>query len=309
MFDSQDPILGYHGIHRLTEKFQAGAVIDLLPVFLIPRKPTKKSTNRVDRSQIPLDQIPPDSWISEDADINDRATLKQMMKWYQLLWDKTTGYNGPRAQLQKSLRKLVHTARISNIICIGLGNLNTSDQTKAGSILQHIVASSIAQDLTHLYEAEGITLGNPIRIIAQDSAYTALDRQALSELPVPIEVVTEPEGFLAINRSSLVFSSFPAAPVKELIADLATELPDGKGPAALILNNDRKYKYSGDVDVVKYSRNHPGRYPNVETKAYVKMLESYTRVLDGEQQFGIEFNFYAPGFEWLSGMDIWGRED
>jgi len=294
----------------LTDNFQADGVRDMLPVLLEPGKPAKASTHHVANTNHDFqDQYGPGARILGDPDTIDRVLLKHTMNTYEPLWDKSDRNNGPRAKLHKSLRKLVHTARISNIVCIGLGTLDASDPMKAGSIVQHIAASFIAEDLAQLYEAEGIPLQDSIRIIAQDPAYTDLDRQALSELPVPIEVVSDPEGFLAINEHSLVFSSYPSVPVKQLIADLAIETPGGKGPAALFLNSDREDKFFGDFDVVKYRPNDPRRYANAETKAYVKMLESYTRVLDGERRFGIAFNYERPGFEWLSGMDIWGRED
>ena len=234
-----------------------------------------------------------------------------MYGWY---WRRS----GAPDILHHSLRKLVHTARISNIVCIGLGTLDAPDIAQTRSLVQHFTASFIAYDLEQLYEAEGIPLENPIKIVAQDPAYTSLDRMTLHSLAKPIEVVSDPQGFLAINEGSLVFSSWPSVPVKQLIADLATELPDGKGPAALFLNNDRKDKDFGDVDVARYDLRHygPVRYINAETKAYVEMLESYTRVLDGEQQFGIGFvgklpgfESYLPGFEWFPDMDMWGREE
>ncbi|KAI4907323.1 hypothetical protein J4E90_009826 [Alternaria incomplexa] len=231
-----------------------------------------------------------------------RAFVLGMYEWY---WRSS----GVPEILHRSLRKLVHTARISNIVCIGLGTLDAPDIAQARSLVHHMIASYIAYDLDHLYEAEGIPLEKPIKIVAQDPAYTSLDRITLHSLPKPIEVVSDPQGFLAINEGSLVFSSWPSVPVKQLIADLATELPDGKGPAALFLNNDRKDKEFGDVDVARYDLRHygPVRHINAETKAYVEMLESYTRVFDGEQQFGIDFAGKLPGFEWFPDMDIWGR--
>jgi hypothetical protein len=219
------------------------------------------------------------------------------MNTYEKRWRLNRCITGPRDVLHRSLRKLMHTARISNIVCIGLGPLQTTDGTKASSIVQHMAASSLAQDLTQLYEAEGIPLENPITIIAQDPAYTALDRLALSELPVPIEVVNESEGFLAMNQSSLVFSSNPSVPVKQLIADLATEAPDSKGPAALFINNEFPDKNFGNLDVAVYNRDEKRRLTNPETKGYVKMPESYTRVLDGKWQFENSVTDVVPGFE------------
>ncbi|KAI4949171.1 hypothetical protein J4E91_005635 [Alternaria rosae] len=300
IFSSFDeaPVLFYSGIHELTEIFQADDVRPALPVFLRSGERQEVRTDRVDTSHLRAgDSLP------ESPELHSRPSLAFIMDLYGWYWRSS----GAPDILHHSLRELVHTARISNIVCIGLGTLEAPDLAKARSLVQHMTASFIAYDLEQLYEAEGIPLEKPIKIIAQDPAYTSLDRMTLSALAEPIEVVSDPQGFLAINEGSLVFSSWPSVPVKQLIADLATELPDGKGPAALFLNNDRKDKYLGDMDVARYGlrRYGPVRYINAETKAYVEMLESYTRVFDGEQQFGIGFT----GFEWFPDMDIWGREE
>jgi len=232
--------------------------------------------------------------------------LQSKIDWFEQAWRSS----GARAILHNSLRKLTHTARIANIICIGLGTMDTKEWKGARSILQHVVASFIAQDLTQLYEAEGIPLENSIEIYAQDPAYTHLDRIALGQLlPRRIRAGADPKGFLAIRDDSLVFSSWPSVPVKQLIADLTVDVPDALGPAALFLNNNHEDKVHGDLDVVRYNRDDPVRHTNAESKAYVKLLESYTQVLDGERQFGIGFRDKLPGFEWLSEMDIWGREE
>ena len=214
-----------------------------------------------------------------------------------------------RSHLLDSVQKLKHTARISNIVCIGLGTLHTLDPNQNHSIIQHVVASALAQYLTRMYEAEGVPLEKPIRIIAQDPAYTSRDRQILSQLPVPIEVVTDPKGFLAINESSLVYSAFAMVPVKQIVADLAAAAPDGKGPAALFVNSDFRDKIYGNVDRVVYNRDDPRRFVDPETKRYLTMLESYTRVMDGQKLDRMFYLHTSPmgAYDWFTGMDMWAR--
>lgn len=181
-----------------------------------------------------------------------------------------------------------------------------SDPRRANLTMQHIVASSIAQDLERIYEAEGTPVDTPITIIAQDPAYDELDRRALLDLPVPIKIVSDPEGFLAINESSLVFSSYPAVPVKQLVADLSSEAPDGKGPAALFVNRNPLEKAHGDVNLIRYDWDIERPYTDPHTSDYLRMLESYTQVFDGERLFGEGFRLtmptsngrdYVPGYE------------
>ncbi|KAL1792769.1 hypothetical protein ACET3X_009276 [Alternaria dauci] len=253
--------------------------------------------------------------VEDSTDLCNRVVLKFYMQSPEKLWQTTL----PCYILFNSLRKLKQTARITNIVCIGLGTLQLKDPTKTGSTVQHIVASSIAQDLERIYKANGTPLKRPIRIIAQDPTYNNLDRLALAKLPVPIEIVSDPEGFLAINESSLVFASYPTVPVKQLIADLSSEAPGGRGPAALFLNNNYTGEAHGDVNFVKYDWDAPTRHANPETGAYLRMLESYIRVLDGERRFGENFSLfvpvfegktaYIPGYEWFPRMEVWARTE
>jgi hypothetical protein len=126
------------------------------------------------------------------------------------------------------------------------------------------------------------------------------------DLPVPIKIVSDPQGFLAINESSLVFSSYPAVPVKQLVADLSSEAPDGKGPAALFVNRNLLEKAHGDVNLIRYDWDIERPYTDPHTSDYLRMLESYTQVFDGERLFGEGFRLtmptsngrdYVPGYE------------
>jgi hypothetical protein len=242
--------------------------------------------------------------------VEDQTDYENMhTAWRIPLHDIMWHASDTRSTLLDILQNIKHTAPISNIVCIGLGSLHGSSLKGSISIAQHVVAYTLAQELTRIYKENGILLQKPITIIAQDSAYTQSDRAILSELPVPIETLTDPEGFLAINESSLVFSSSSAAPVKQIIADLATEAPGGKGPAALFLINNDKAKFSGDVDLIRYDWDSPIIAPNPETRGYLTMLECYTQIMDGKRVFGTEGTPILPYHRWLSGMDIYARKE
>ncbi|OWY45010.1 hypothetical protein AALT_g3875 [Alternaria alternata] len=268
---SQDFSLGYNGLHLLATAQSAPqgdhfSLDDMLPIYVRVGKKAKETTN-----------------------LYDRVLQKVRMQNFERLWQWTP----PRHILFDSLNRLKHTARIT-IVCIGLGTLQMSDPRRANLTMQHIVASSIAQDLERIYEAEGTPVDTPITIIAQDPAYDELDRRALLDLPVPIKIVSDPQGFLAINESSLVFSSYPAVPVKQLVADLSSEAPDGKGPAALFVNRNLLEKAHGDVNLIRYDWDIERPYTDPHTSDYLRMLESYTQVFDGERLFGEGFRLTVP---------------
>jgi hypothetical protein len=81
-------------------------------------------------------------------------------------------------------------------------------------MMQHVVASWIASTLTKIYADAGDPVIEPITIIAQDPMYIKKDRDLLSNLANPIDVVFDPQAFLAINSSSLVMSVQPLVPIK-----------------------------------------------------------------------------------------------
>ncbi|KAF1944284.1 hypothetical protein EJ02DRAFT_432600 [Clathrospora elynae] len=218
---------------------------------------------------------------------------------YTTLWDKSI----ERAVLAESLHQLKHTARITNIICIGHGSLDRGP----ASLLQHICASAIAQELTALYNEDGEAPKEPITIIAQDPTYTANDRELLSRLSCPIRVVPDPEAFLAVNESSLIMACYPTIPVKQILPDLAADSLSGKGPAAMFLNNEQCSNGNGGVDVVTAPWRKPLYYANAPSRPYLKMRAVYTKIMDGKKLFGSRFS--DEYFETMYGIEDEGVED
>ncbi|CAN9434749.1 unnamed protein product [Alternaria alternata] len=272
----QDFSLGYNGLHLLATAQPAPqgdhfSLDDMLPIYVRVGKKAKETTNLYHR-------------VLQKALAVDSSTL-YLVRQPQQTEAHSTDY-------EHCLHRTGNPANVRS--------------RRANPTMQHIVASSIAQDLERIYEAEGTPVDTPITIIAQDPAYDELDRRALLDLPVPIKIVSDPEGFLAINESSLVFSSYPAVPVKQLVADLSSEAPDGKGPAALFVNKNLLEKAHGDVNLIRYDWDLERPYTDPHTSDYLRMLESYTQVFDGERLFGEGFRLtmptsngrdYVPGYE------------
>jgi hypothetical protein len=210
----------------------------------------------------------------------DLDLMLRQLAFGTMLWNKSL----ERTVVIHALRKIMelHTVEIDNIVCLGHGSLGCG----VSSIMQHIVVSSIAWELTTLYEEQNRSSHTPVVIVSQDPAYTENDRGLLLGLPIPIRIVPDPEGFLAINDNSLVMSCFPVIPVKQIVADLAADSISGKGPAAVLWNNSWWDEQLGNVDLVNYPWKNVSYFANASSRRSVDMLKRYTKVMDGAEVFG-----------------------
>lgn len=223
--------------------------------------------------------------FTEDEELEDydMDIMIQQLGIGMALWDGCFEHK----VLLGSLRKMVtsNAAQVTNIVCIGHGGFGR----ELASIMQHIVASSIAKELASLYVECGKPLATPITITAQDPAYSASVEWLLSRLPTPIQIVVDPEGFLEINESSFVMSCYPVVPVKQMIADLATDSTAGKGPAAVMTNNSSWDDKHGGVDVVTYLWTEVVYFANPGSRRWLDMLKIYEKMMDGSEAFGNRF--------------------
>ena len=159
----------------------------------------------------------------------------------------------------------------------------------------------MAKELTAMYEQSGTPLNEPITIIAQDPVYTRDDVTILSHLPVRISIVSDPDGFLAIDESTLVMSLYPNVPVKQIVADLAAE---GKGPAAMFWNDDSWDIEHGGVDIVTYQST-VKYFVNAGSSRLADMLGGYVKVMDGDAEF--DRSNEVASFDLLQGAHLWAR--
>ncbi|KAF1831117.1 hypothetical protein BDW02DRAFT_70086 [Decorospora gaudefroyi] len=275
------PILRYNSIHTLADPFPYGFYRDH-PGQDIRTDKNRDGGNLEDMirfSKFPF-YISFDQKVKEGRQIAlpEFTRLISIMKafWYRSI---------EREKLRECISHLKHTVQISNIVCIEPGSLDNSK-----SMVQHLVLCTIAQELTELYEQDGRALRDPIEIVAQDPGYTAVPREFFLQLPVPIRITNNPEAFACINDSSLVMSFNPFIPLRQIIADLATETPSGKGPAALFLKGHTDDEKLGNFDLVSYEWTKPFQSINPVTRRYVAMLCNYTKVMDGKELFGERFN-------------------
>lgn len=142
-----------------------------------------------------------------------------------LLWQNSTTCKHLAALVQD----LLGTNTVKKVLCFGLGDFcrsapewlkkqsdswdGTSDvKNLMGCMIQHSMALTIAQ----------LCRGNETALLlAQDPDYTEVAEKILTKKEFKIVGPHGAGGFAEIDEESIVISPFVAAPVKQIIADLA----------------------------------------------------------------------------------------
>lgn len=119
----------------------------------------------------------------------------------------------------KSRQDYFKNGGVSNIISFGSGTFtgNVKADWRTHSTFQHA-------SLLTLREFVRETLGDvdDIKILAQDPAYTQVDKDVLTERR--IDILEDPDGFLELDDRSIVVSCALAAPIKQIVMDLCRPL-------------------------------------------------------------------------------------
>lgn len=115
-------------------------------------------------------------------------------------------------EFKSSFRKSLRGKTVTKIICFALGDLSTYYKD---SPTQHAVALTMAE-----IARDG---KQKIRLLAQDPGYTDISKAFLKRSGRDFEIVGEhgAGGFAEVDEQSVVFSAFPLAPVRQVIADIA----------------------------------------------------------------------------------------
>lgn len=157
-----------------------------------------------------------------------REHIKQPMEVFtekELMWNNSM----IRKDLTKMVKDLLGTKTIKKVICFGLGDFcrtapewykrkheswNEASDVKeiTGSIIQHSMARTIAQTC----QVNGIVPS----LLTQDPNYTGVAAKILTERGFKVVGPHGAGGFAEVDEDSIVISAFPAAPVKQIIADL-----------------------------------------------------------------------------------------
>ena len=166
-------------------------------------------------------------WTNQTAR-NFRGLIAQPMQVFDekhLLWQNSKTCKDLTALVQGVLG----TKIVKKVLCFGLGDFCRSApewlkkqhdswdeslevKNVMGCMIQHSVALTIAQ----------LCRGNEtLPLIAQDPEYTEVAEDILAHKEFKIIGTHGAGGFAEIDEDSIIISPFAAAPVKQIIADLA----------------------------------------------------------------------------------------
>jgi hypothetical protein len=127
------------------------------------------------------------------------------------------------------VQDVLGTNTVKKVLCFGLGDFcrtapewlknqhvvwdeNSEVKNVMGCMIQHSMALTIAQ----------FCRGNePLPLLAQDPEYTKVAEDILTKKEFKIVGTHGAGGFAEIDKDSIIISPFAAAPVKQIIADLA----------------------------------------------------------------------------------------
>ncbi|KAF2036286.1 hypothetical protein EK21DRAFT_106388 [Setomelanomma holmii] len=165
----------------------------------------------------------------------------------QAFWDSSH----ERLELVKVVQGMKDAPAINAIVCFALGSL-CETQHRGLSATQHMAAVTIANELRKNYQA-AYQECDPIRIIAQDPAYVAADIELLqTAFELPIEVVQDLDGLLAIDASTFVMTVFPTFSFCQILADLASE-DKCISPAAIFWTQPRIRIFEEDSNAIPFA--------------------------------------------------------
>lgn len=152
----------------------------------------------------------------------------QVFEEKQLLWQNSKTCR----QLAALVQDVLGTNTVKKILCFGLGDFcrsapewlkkqhdswdeNLEVKNVMGCMIQHSMALTIAQ----------LCRGNEtLPLLAQDPDYTEAAEDILTNKEFKIVGTHGAGGFAEIDEDSIIISPFAAAPVKQIIADLARPL-------------------------------------------------------------------------------------
>lgn len=119
------------------------------------------------------------------------------------------------AEIKNTLSSAATAGKIAKIIGFGCGIMSASDDIphmSYNAAFQHALLLMLQQFLQRSSSHE-------IACAVQDPAYTDRDISVLRSYGV--KTLTDPEGFIETDDSSLVFACAPDVPVRQIVADIA----------------------------------------------------------------------------------------
>ena len=172
-------------------------------------------------------------WENESQELFDGfiENYEAVFQQKRQLWNDSSTC----ALFKTRIRQLLgtDTRKVSKVVCFGLGDmtrrpqpwwrfrnaLSDEPETEAScwedSMMQHCMALTLADVVRHH------TAGTSVRLLTQDPKYS--DKTARDLESIGFEVVGRfgAGGFAEGDDACVVFSAFPMAPAKQIIADIA----------------------------------------------------------------------------------------
>lgn len=164
--------------------------------------------------------------------------------WQRLFESKSQLWNASITcmSFMKRLGEVLVAQKVTKIICFGLGDIARQPPeayTASGQeaetdshgaeihpgMIQHAAALTMAEEVRRL-------CGGSVRLLTQDPQYTDDTQEYLRTKGFEIVGKFGAEGFSHIDDQCIVFTAWPAAPVKQIVADIAR-------PVAFITLSDR----------------------------------------------------------------------
>ncbi|OTA53269.1 hypothetical protein K449DRAFT_440108 [Hypoxylon sp. EC38] len=133
--------------------------------------------------------------------------------------------------------------KVTKVICFGLGNTSRNfpewwgihNRLNGDPLETSVIKHSIALTIVDILRA-GAKPGEVIRLLAQDPDYTDETKEILMGLGFEIVGQFGAGGFAEVDDESVVICGFDAAPVKQIIADIARP--------ALFIRSDRNEAFN-----------------------------------------------------------------
>lgn len=136
-------------------------------------------------------------------------------------------------QLESILTTAAATHKMNKVIGLGCGSMASDELPGFASTpdFQHALLVTIRDWIA---QRDSST----VHCYAQDPIYTELDKSVLEGHG--IEVIEDPQAWLEVDDSSVVFSRGPDVPVKEIVADLAR-------PAVLVWDRVKEDEFTDGI--------------------------------------------------------------
>lgn len=177
-----------------------------------------------------------------------RGNIEDWEKLFEVksqLWNASITCNSFKQRLEEALA--IKGAKVTKIICFGLGDIarqlpevsvttNRQNETESQGAEIHQPMMQHAAALT-LAEAVRRYSSGSVRLFAQDPQYSDDTQKYLKAKGFEIVGTFGAGGFTLVDDGCIVFSAWPAAPVKQIVADLAR-------PVGFITLSDKAYPFN-----------------------------------------------------------------